>query len=47
MSISSIAPVYAAVSYPDIAGSCDIVAADDDKKTDDKKQEEEAEPECD
>lgn len=48
MSASSIAPVYAAVSNTDIAGSCDIIAADDDKKTDGgKKKEGEAEPECD
>jgi hypothetical protein len=48
MTLSFAAPAGAAVTSMDIAGACDVIAAEDDKKSeDDKKPEgEEEEPEC-
>mgnify|MGYP001823991881 CR=1 FL=1 len=49
MTISFAAPAGAALTSMDIAGACDVIAADDDKKPEgDKTPEgEEEEPECD
>lgn len=49
MTMSFAAPAGAALTSMDIAGACDVIAADDDKKPEgDKTPEgEEEEPECD